>query len=247
MRPAPSRLKRRLLFITLGTLIAAGAATAVLMGDATPEVAEAAEDTAPAGGEAPRVVTTAPTEDGLVTTTSEPELLGTNLGGITPTWTHVSTAPAYEWSYDVVATAQRTLYVTGYVQDAGQDLQVAKYVDGTQRWARSYAGPAGGSDWGEVIAARSGRIYTAGSRQTKWGDQDLLLIRWDGNGNRVWTRAYDSGSRSTERAVDVAVDGDGNVIVVGSSHRPATGWDWVVVSYRADGTRRWVQRYDGPS
>ncbi|MBN2205333.1 MAG: hypothetical protein JW767_09960, partial [Thermoleophilia bacterium] len=40
---------------------------------------------------------------------------------------------------------------------------------------------------------------------------------------------------------------DGNVIVVGSSHRPATGWDWVVLSYRADGTRRWVQRYDGPS
>ena len=27
----------------------------------------------------------------------------------------------------------------------------------------------------------------------------------------------------------------------------AGGSDWVVISYKADGTRRWVARYDGPA
>jgi hypothetical protein len=37
------------------------------------------------------------------------------------------------------------------------------------------------------------------------------------------------------------------VAVIGLSASRAGGWDWVVASYKSDGTRRWVRRYDGPS
>jgi hypothetical protein len=187
--------------------------------------------------------------DEPVATEPAPENLGFWAGDVNPTWSRtfagvdVSADPAE----DAVATARRTVYVAGAFSAGGLDLSLIKYVDGTEVWHRSYDGPAHGSDGAFAVAARGRAIYTAGQRETKSGDADLLLIRWNSSGDRVWTRAYDSGARDYDSARDVAVDGDGNVTVVGTSHSTAGGADWVVISYKADGTRRWVARYDGPA
>jgi hypothetical protein len=175
----------------------------------------------------------------------EPEILGVSYGiWMRATWEQTSGGGRNE---DVVATALRTVYTTGYRNGTSPDVHLAKYVDGTLAWERLYDGPAQGTDEGTAIAARGAALYTAGYRTTLRGDQDLLLIRWDSAGKRVWVRAYDSGSRLDDWATDVAVDSDGNVTVIGASFTPTGGRDWVVVSYRPDGTRRWVQRYDGPA
>jgi len=164
---------------------------------------------------------------------------------ISPTWEQTS---ADGRNNDALATALRTVYTTGQrVAGASDDLHLAKYVGGALSWERRYDGPAHGGDEGKALAARGSAVYTAGSRATLRGDTDLLLVRWNSAGDRVWVRAYDSGTRLDDYATDVAVDGDGNVTVIGVSSTPATGQDWVVISYKADGTRRWVRRYDGPA
>jgi hypothetical protein len=178
-----------------------------------------------------------------------PENLGFYAGAISPTWLKSvgGTDLAGDAAWDAVATGLRTVYMAGYVTALERDLSLVKYVDGVEAWTRIYDGPAQGRDEALAVAARGTAVYTAGKRETKAGDFDLLLIRWDSKGNRIWTRVYDSGSRKNDVAADVAVDRDGNVTVIGTSVSAAGGSDWVVISYKADGTRRWVRRYDGPA
>lgn len=259
MRPAPARLKPSLVILLLGTLIAAAVAAAAIAGTSPLGVAEASDEgaavaaspsvTEARGVPAIRSVTETWTADGLVTTTSEPEQLGVWLGLIDPTWSYAVATTEDDAVYDAVAGGLRTVYVTGAMDNEGsKDVYLARFVDGARDWQRVYDGAAHGYDVGAAVAVRGGAIYTAGRRDPSGDDtSDLLLVRWDSSGDRVWTRAYDSGSHRDDVAVDVAVDGDGNVVVAGYSITPATDWDWVVVSYRPDGTRRWVRRYDGPA
>lgn len=246
-----SRPRLRVVLLFLGALIVAAVVVAAAAGalvDVSPSgVARAADD-----GAAPRagdVVARTATADGVVTTTTEPQSLGAWLGSITPTWSSVPETGDDDAFSDAVASGPRTVYAVGNMDNEGTiDLYLAKFVAGERSWHRVYDGRAHGYDSGFAVAVRGGAIYTAGRRDPAGDDtSDLLLMRWDSSGDPIWTRAYDSGSHRDDVAVDVAVDGDGNVVVVGYSITPATDWDWVVVSYRPDGTRRWVRRYDGPA
>ena len=273
MRGAPSGRGARRFVVILGLVILVGAVAAAATSATTPaevvapaDLAQAAAD-GRAAGERPATGGTQilrETESGNVleviedppslsaepvTTEPAPENLGFWAGEISPTL-YLSVGGmdlAGDAAADAVATGRRTVYVAGYVAALGRDLSLVKYVDGVEAWTRIYDAPAHGSDEARAVAAKGTAIYTAGQRQSKAGDFDLLLIRWDRGGERVWTRAYDSGSRQFDGAYDVAVDGDGNVTVIGTSVSTAGGSDWVVISYRADGTRRWVARYDGPA
>ena len=263
----------RSFFAILGALVLLGAIAAAATWATTPaDVAppgEAAQSAAPSGSfeagraaggtqilratesgvEAEVIDETTTAGDEPVATEPAPENLGFWAGDVNPTWsrTFAGVDGTSDPAEDAVATARRTVYVAGAFSAGGLDLSLIKYVDGTEVWHRSYDGPAHGMDGAFGVAARGKAIYTAGQRDTKSGDADLLLIRWNSSGDRVWTRAYDSGARDYDSARDVAVDGDGNVTVVGTSHSTAGEADWVVISYKADGTRRWVARYDGPA
>ncbi|MBN2204936.1 MAG: hypothetical protein JW767_07935, partial [Thermoleophilia bacterium] len=273
MRGAPSGRSARRFVVILGALILAGAvaagatsATAADEVSSPEELAQAATagravGSAPAtggtqilrttdGGSVLEVIEDPPglsAEPAITETT--PESLGFSAGAITPTWYQSVGGMdlAGDAAADAVATGLRTVYVAGYVTAVGRDLSLVKYVDGVEAWTRIYDAPAHGSDEALAVAARGTAIYTAGYRTTLRGDRDLLLIRWDRSGNRVWARAYDSGNRGFDSASDVAVDSDGNVTVIGASTSATGSSDWVAISYKADGTRRWVQRYDGPA
>jgi hypothetical protein len=247
MRSAARTSKLALLALSLAALVVTGVAAATVAGTPPAAVADTSADGTLAG--TVQTVTRTQTADGLVTTVTEPEKLGTFLGDITPTWSWHVDGTGDAAAYDIVATGLRTVYTAATAWNGSSyDMELAKYVDGSQRWARLYNGPAGGYDRGEAVAARGSRIYVVGRRDPSGDDAgDMLLVRWDGSGNLLWKRTYDSGSHLLDEAVDVAVDGDGNVTVVGYSLTAATDYDWVVISYRPDGTRRWVQRYDGPA
>lgn len=273
MRGASSGRSAQHFSVILGVLIIAAAVAAAVTSATTPaeevtpdEIAQAAA-AGRAAGESPATAGTQilrTTESGKVleviedapslaeapaATDPAAERLGFSAGAISPTWYQSVGGMdlAGDAAADAVATGPRTVYVAGYVTAVSRDLTLVKYVDGVEAWTRIYDGPARGSDEALAVAARGTAIYTAGKRQTKAGDFDLLLIRWDRSGKRVWTRTYDSGSRKFDGASDVAVDRDGNVTVIGTSVSSAGGSDWVMISYRANGTRRWVRRYDGPA
>lgn len=236
----------RWLVLALGVAVVVGLATLALGGPPHSPVARAAGE-GPAAESWPVASPIAP--DGGLTTTTGPEQLGTSLGFVTPTWSSAALTLFENTAEDAVTTGLRTLYVVGRGHDVTPDLQLTKYGSaGGVAWSRLYDGPAHGFDYGTALAVRRGAIYTAGRRDPIGDDVgDVLLIRWDTAGNRVWTRSYDSGAHDYDAAVDVVVDVDGNVTVLGLSRKPGSEEDWVLVSYRPDGTRRYVRRYDGPA
>lgn len=165
---------------------------------------------------------------------------------IVPTWTRMIDAPAA--ISDIATGGPRTVYTTGAARAGGHasKLHIAKYVDGKRRWQRFYDSPRHADESGWVIAVRGKAVYTGGIRATASGNE-LLVIRWNGAGKRVWTRTYKPGARRWIMPGDIEVDSAGNVTVLGVTTVRTGRGDIVLVSYGSDGSRRYVRRYDGPA
>jgi len=62
-----------------------------------------------------------------------------------------------------------------------------------------------------------------------------------------WIRRYNGGLASSQNTpLGMAIRNDGSVVVAGYSYSPGTDYDFATVSYAADGTALWTNRYDGP-
>ncbi|MEQ8434720.1 MAG: hypothetical protein RIA71_10805 [Oceanicaulis sp.] len=101
----------------------------------------------------------------------------------------------------------------------------------------------------------NGEIYVVGQassavdgQQIK-GEGDLVLMRYDTTGKRVWTRTL--GAAGEASGASVAVDGSGNVVVAGQvkgalgETTQLGGTDSLVVKFSADGVEQWARRFGG--
>ncbi|MHA1369359.1 MAG: hypothetical protein ACTSRA_06555, partial [Promethearchaeota archaeon] len=85
------------------------------------------------------------------------------------------------------------LYTCGTTYSYGAgffDLFLVKWdSDGNQVWNRTW----GGSDWdeGNSVWGDGSYLYTCGGTYSFGaGDSDLVLVKWDTDGNRVWNRTW---------------------------------------------------------
>jgi hypothetical protein len=108
----------------------------------------------------------------------------------------------------------------------------------------------------EVLATARGAdggIYLLGQTsntidgQSIKGEQDLVLMRYDTTGKKVWTRTLGSGGQASGASVSVNAAGD--VIVAGSikgvlgTTTELGGTDSLVVKYSSDGIEQWARRF----
>nr|WP_073558855.1 SBBP repeat-containing protein [Archangium sp. Cb G35] len=103
-----------------------------------------------------------------------------------------------------------------------------------------------------IVADSSGNVFVAG-HTTKYfpgfinmGGTDLFVMKIDNDGELLWVQQL--GSDGDDRPEGLALDGDGNVYVVGSSSRSFPGFtsqgnaDAYVIKFNGDGARQWVQQ-----
>lgn len=74
----------------------------------------------------------------------------------------------------------------------------------------------------------------------------LALVMPAAAASSLWVRRYDGTADDVDEGAAVAFDGLGNVYVAGRSVSAGTGCDTLVLKYAANGTLKWVARYDGP-
>lgn len=151
------------------------------------------------------------------------------------------------------------VYVAGHVSGAfGVDCLLVKYPhDYSQgeapEWARTYDGGVGHDQNWTIAVDSDGHVYVTGySVQLNAGiqSQDIITIKYDGQGNAVWTRLYNGPASSNEQAFAVAVDPvSKNVYVTGTSRAVSATvpTDIITIMYDEEGTEQWVRLYDGPS
>ncbi len=92
--------------------------------------------------------------------------------------------------------------------------------------------------------------YTCGSYEnldmmhlTGW---DLLLTKWDSNGNVIWSKAYaGDGEYTIEQGTNVWGYG-GYIYTCGITNKDGDQYDFVLIKWDTDGNRLWVGTWGGP-
>jgi len=150
-------------------------------------------------------------------------------------------------------------YVTGKSAGAtdASDYATVKYdADGNELWAVRYNGPVEGYDEALAVALDgAGNVYVTGSSQGTAETTEYLTVKYDGDGNELWTARAPRSGTGSDVAVAVAVDGTGNVYVTGSSVDIELSWwppyivgsDYKTVKYDGDGNELWTACYNGPA
>ncbi len=137
---------------------------------------------------------------------------------------------------------QGDLYVSIRAQE---DLVTIRYdASGNMLWMARYAGlgddiPAG------LELDTGGNVYVTGSSQGAGDAYDFVTIKYDDQGDEVWSVLYDSTDGGSDKASSLCLLAEGDLVVVGASEGADSGYDIATVLYDANGVERWVARYVG--
>jgi len=173
-------------------------------------------------------------------------------------WLRQFGSPRSDVALGVAVSPNQDVYVTGYtygsldgVTDPGNtvDLFLAKYsVRGDPCWVRQL-GSANDEFGTGVAVAEDGGVYVSGytsgalDGNIRLGSYDAVLVKYDVDGNRHWTRQM--GTATTDYAQAVAVGPDGRVHVAGfttgamGGAAPLGGSDMFLATYDGKGT--WLE------
>ena len=162
----------------------------------------------------------------------------------TAAWTNVTSPGAFYSAREIAVDASGNIYVAG---NLGADLGIIKLdANGQQLWLASYGGPNLASD--TLISMSldpSGNVLLTGFSYTAFTHQDYLTVKFDSNGNRLWTARFSgNGDFGQDTPSAISVDNNGNAYVTGYSPRGANFSEFATVKYDPDGNQLWVARYN---
>jgi len=141
--------------------------------------------------------------------------------------------------------------VAGYTFEPGgrSDFFTFKCeTNGAVLWSARY--DAGGYAVEPLLAVdHADNFYIAGRVPDASGGNDLLVVKYDANGQHLWTARHDNLPRRTEYPVELKVDAAGNVYVAGHTDNESPSSNvsrLVVVKFSASGQRLWAA-YNSPA
>ena len=150
---------------------------------------------------------------------------------------------------DVYIAGATVDHLDGIPNAGGFDFFLVKYDDaGSRLWTRQFG--SSGDDFAYGLAADvSGHVYVAGSTagdldgQTNSGAEDAFITKYDGTGNRLWTRLL--GTTGSDVARAIAKDATSPYLYVAGytsgsldGQQNVGGHDMFAVRYDTDGNKR---------
>ncbi len=125
------------------------------------------------------------------------------------------------------------------------ELQTANSGNSVQyEWNRTWGGVDVDDGW--VVAVDSSKnIYLAGETMSYGvGEQDMVLVKYDGNGVQQWNRTW--GGVNFDRCLGVAIDSSDNLYLAGFTYSFGAGdSDMVLVKYDGNGMQQWNRTWGG--
>ncbi len=159
-------------------------------------------------------------------------------------WTRShSSSPVYsDGGYSVVTDDSNFIYVSGYAVDS---IITIKYDEsGKTIWERkffniqvNYVVPLFSK-----IDKQNNIIVTG--YYTVASQENFVTLKYDRNGNLLWSRIFDSPIGAQDNAKALLVDDSSNIYVAGSSFTNFY-FDVLLIKYAPNGDTVWVKTYDG--
>lgn len=165
--------------------------------------------------------------------TSEWEIAKYNSDGIYQ-WNYIMEDLSFqqEWGIDYLhSDGLGNIYIG--VSAAG-DIYLTKLdPDGNQLWQSVWASPSGYSDgFYQLTADLAGNIYIAGRAAMTGSYYDMILLKFDVNGNLVWDVSHDGPAANNDEAHGLVVSPDGSTIyLIGYARGYTSNADLVVIKY----------------
>ena len=166
---------------------------------------------------------------------------------------HNGSGNSEDYGYDIAVDAAGNSYVTGGATNAlgvGEVVLVKYGPSGQEEWARTWAGPGGGPDYGTRVAIDPGGNIVVGADTLGVGtDYDLTTLEYDPQGNLLWSRTFNgtgNGYDGMGGGWSLVIGSAGEVFVGGYTYDATNGSDSLILKYDTNGTLLWTAIYDGP-
>jgi hypothetical protein len=155
----------------------------------------------------------------------------------------------------VAVDTGKNIYVTGYASVTGEGLNYVtlKYDSSlnTKLWEKPYNG-SGGDDKPVAIAVNDSlNVFVTGTSSESGTGRDYTTIKYDAAGAVQWTQHYNGPISGTDSAFAMALRGNTDLFVTGTSRDSIIGggaisYDYATVRYNAaTGDTIWTARYHG--
>lgn len=142
-------------------------------------------------------------------------------------------------------------YVTGFVNEfswSAKDIVTIKYnSEGDTAWVRTYNGSANSDDEGTAITTDIyGNVYVTGYASVTNKYYDVILLKYNSEGNLLWARTYGITTAYREdKALGIALDLYGNIYITGYGTGSDGERDIFLSKYDSFGYRKWTRLEDG--
>ncbi|MCX6640286.1 MAG: hypothetical protein NTW14_07360 [bacterium] len=161
-------------------------------------------------------------------------------------WRRILPAPNLDsYPSDMIVDASGNVYITGTMNS---DYVLLKYNNSGQlQWTVSFNGTGDGIDVATALEMDDlGYVYVTG--YSAGITPDYLTIKYNPQGVVQWNVRYNGIGNGDDRAVDLAIDGEGSVYVTGYSDRDSNypvNYDYTTIKYDSQGNQQWVASYNG--
>lgn len=153
-----------------------------------------------------------------------------------------------EWSNSIVSSNNELYHVgNSFINGIGSHILLTKYNnDGTIIWQSNFNSNNSTNDYGvSLIEDSFGNIYVIGaSEHVGTSNTDVILLKYNSNGQLVWVSTYDSPYNKNDIPTDLIVDDIGYIYVSVGSEKTVSNVDFLILKFNTDGTLQWDTRYD---
>jgi len=137
---------------------------------------------------------------------------------------------------------RNNIYVGGNISDnEGYDVFIAKYnSEGTQKWIKRFNSQFDSNDvMNQLLIDNSGDIYVCGNSLLNSFNTDYLLVKYDSNGNLIWSKNFDDGNSENQLTGSYA-DIANNIYLTGTSQG-----NYFTIKVNPQGNELWRRFYSG--
>ncbi len=170
-------------------------------------------------------------------------------------WSSFYNHPSNSFDYKPMfgRDAQGSIYLVGTsaaIDEQGTDIVLSKLdVNGNFVWSKKFNGSANSSDSAvEIAVDANGNVYIGGYSTTlstngSGSSLDYVALKYDSNGNMLWTKTYGRADNFDDVPASLKIDGAGNVYITGYSWDLNVFADYATIKYDTNGNQLWVKRF----